>query len=256
MKKNIYYSIVVLLASLTLGACSSDDDSPSTYTFEASGLPAWQTDLTSNDADPAWQDIDRTKYESWMYVTVKLEDELAKHASTDDRMVVFIGDEQRTRPANPNIYDDGSVYFVLTIGGNSTDREINIRLCYWSAQLHQLFSIEERSTFTPELPYGNTSDYEPPLLKGSGKYPVQQQLTVSMPSQAPFTPADGDRVAAFVGDECRGLGSIGQPFTVFRTSASETIQLRYYSTEKAGVYCFLQSVILAENENKNMTITF
>ena len=250
------YLLFGILTVLAFFGCSSDDDSPSTYTFEASGLPAWQTDLTSNDADPAWQDIDRTKYESWMYVTVKLEDELAKYASTDDRMVVFIGDEQRTRPANPNIYADGSVYFVLTIGGNSTDREINIRLCYWSAQLHQLFTIEERSTFTPELPYGNTSDYEPPLLKGSKKYPVQQQLTVYLPSQAPFTPADGDRVAAFVGDECRGVGSIGQPFTVFRTSASETIQMRYYSTAKAGVYSMATSLTLGENEDKTIILSF
>ena len=82
-------------------------------------------------------------------------------------MVVFIGNEQRTRPAAPNIYADGSVYFVMTIGGNSTDREVNIRLSYWCEQLRQLFTIEEQATFTPELPYGNTSDYMPPLLKVS-----------------------------------------------------------------------------------------
>ena len=251
--------IMMLTAVLTiLWGCSSDNDNtaPSTYTFEVSEKPAWSVNLASSDADPQWQDIDRSLYESWMYVTVKLEDELAKHASSDDRMVVFIGDEQRTRPAAPNIYADGSVYFVLTIGGNSTDREINIRLFYWSAQLRQLFTIEEKSTFTPELPYGNTSDYVPPLLKGSKKYPVQQQLTVNLPAKVPFTSSADDLVAAFAGNECRGVGSIGKPFTVFRTSAGEALQVRYYSADKAGIYSILQTVTLSEAAVQTITLEF
>lgn len=257
MKKNIYYSLVVLLTSLVLGACSSDDsDSSSKYTFKASEKPAWSVNLASSDVAPGWQDIDRSLYESWMYITVKLQDELAKHVSSDDRMVVFIGDEQRTRPAAPNIYADGSVYFVMTIGGNSTDREINIRLSYWCAKLRQLFAIEGQATFTPELPYGNTSDYIPPLLKGSKKYPVQNSLTVNLPEKAPFTPAAGDLVAAFVGEECRGVGSIDKPFTVFRTTTGETIQLRYYSTDKASIYTFTQNITLNDNAAQIITPEF
>lgn len=253
--------ILMLTAVLTLGwGCSSSDDddtsSSSAATFAESERPSWSVNLSGNDTAPGWQDIDRTQYESWMYVTVRLQDELAAHVSSDDRMVVFIGDEQRTMPAAPNIYDDGSAYFVLTIGGNSTDREINIRLCYWCSQLHQLFTIEEKTTFTPELPYGNTSDYVPPLLKGSRKYPVQNSLTVSLPAQLPFTLTDSDLVAAFVGDECRGVGAVGKPFTVFRTSVGETLQLRYYSSGKAGIYSIQETVALAENESKNITIAF
>ena len=252
--------IILLTAVLTmLWGCSSDSDnvsSPSVSTFVESGRPSWSVDLSGNDAAPGWQDIDRTLYESWMYVTVKLQDELAVHAGDGDLMTVFIGDEQRTRPAAPNIYADGSVYFVMTIGGNSTDREINIRLCYWSAQLRQLFTIEEKSTFTPELPYGNTSDYVPPLLKGSKKYPVQQQLTVNLPAKVPFTTSANDLVAVFAGNECRGVGSIGKPFTVFRTSAGEALQVRYYSSDKAGIYTITQSVTLAENTAQTITPEF
>ena len=191
-----------------------------------------------------------------MYVTVKLQDELAAHAGDGDLMTVFIGDEQRTRPAAPNIYADGSVYFVMTIGGNSTDREINIRLCYWCAKLHQLFTIEEKSTFTPELPYGNTSDYVPPLLKGSKKYPVQNSLTVNLPAKVPFTPADGDVVAVFAGNECRGVGNVGKPFTVFRTTAGEALQVRYYSSDKAGIYSFNQNTTLNESAVQTITLDF
>jgi hypothetical protein len=187
---------------------------------------------------------------------VKLQDELAAYAGDGDLMTVFIGDEQRTRPAAPNIYADGSVYFVMTIGGNSTEREINIRLCYWCAQLRQQFTIEEKSTFTPELPYGNTSDYMPPLLKGSKKYPVQQQLTVNLPAKVPFSASADDLVAVFAGNECRGVGSIGKPFTVFRTSAGEALQVRYYSADKAGIYSILQTVTLSEAAVQTITLEF
>ena len=252
--------IILLTAVLTmLWGCSSDSDnvsSPSASTFVESGRPSWSVDLSGSDAAPGWQDIDRSLYESWMYVTVKLQDELAAYAGDGDLMTVFIGDEQRTRPAAPNIYADGSVYFVMTISGNSTDREINIRLCYWCAQLRQLFTIEGKSTFTPELPYGNTSDYVPPLLKGCKKYPLQRQLTVNLPAEVPFTPADGDIVAAFAGNECRGVGSIGNPFTVFSTASGETFQLRYYSSAQAGVYSFRQNVTLSENDPQSVTLIF
>ena len=252
--------MILLTAVLTMvWGCSSDSDntsSPSASTFVESGHPSWSVDLSGSDAAPGWQDIDRSLYESWMYVTVKLQDELAAHAGDGDLMTVFIGDEQRTRPAAPNIYADGSVYFVMTIGGNSTDREINIRLCYWCAKLHQLFTIEEKSTFTPELPYGNTSDYVPPLLKGSKKYPVQNSLTVNLPAKVPFTPADGDVVAVFAGNECRGVGNVGKPFTVFRTTAGEALQVRYYSSDKAGIYSFNQNTTLNESAVQTITLDF
>jgi len=249
----------MLTAALTIlwGCSSSDDDkAPSNYTLVASEKPAWSVNLSGSDTAPGWQDIDRSLYESWMYVTVKLEDELAAHAGDGDRMTVFIGDEQRTRPAAPNIYPDGSVYFVMTIGGNSTDREVNIRLCYWCAQLRQLFTIEEQSTFTPELPYGNTTDYMPPLLKGCRKYPVQNQLTVNIPANAPFKATNGDMVAVFVGNDCRGVGTAGKPFTVFRTSKSETLQLRYYSVQQGSIYTLIDSISLGETENKTVIPSF
>lgn len=250
--------MILLTAVLTMvwGCSSSDDETSNTYTFETSEKPAWSVNMASSDDAPQWQNIDQSQYESWMYVTVKLEDELAAHVSSDDRMTVFIGDEQRTRPAAPNIYADGSVYFVMTIGGNSTDREVNIRLSYWCAQLHQLFTIEEQATFTPELPYGNTSDYVPPLLKGSKKYPVQSTLTVNLPAEAPFTTTDGDIVAAFAGNECRGVGLASQPFTIFCTTYGETLQLRYYSCAQAGIYSFLQNVTVGEGEAQNVTLEF
>ena len=253
--------MILLTAVLTLvWGCSSDSDSDSTtakYTFASAVKPSWSVDLSGSDTAPGWQDIDRSLYESWMYVTVKLQDELAVHAGAGDLMVALIGDECRTRPAMPSDkYADGSVYFVLTIGGNEADRDAHIKLCYYSAALHSLFTIEAKETFAPESSYGNTADYVPLLLQGCKKYPLQRQLMVNLPAEVPFTPADGDIIAAFAGNECRGVGSIGNPFTVFSTASGETFQLRYYSSAQAGVYSFRQNVTLSENDPQSVTLIF
>ena len=68
--------------------------------------------------------------------------------------------------------------------------------------------------------------------------------------------ADGDCVAVFVGNECRGVGTVEKPFTVFRTDENETLQLRYYSAQKGGVYTLTQTVTLAAQEEQNITLTF
>lgn len=212
------------------------------YTFEHADRPAWGVDLTGNDAAPDWGNFNMSLYENSMYVLVTLQDELAAHSTEADRMAVFIGGERRTQLAVPNFYDDGAVRYVLRIYGNSTDRNVRFTLQYYSVALKQLFSIGTEEKFVPEFTYGNIKDFVPPLLRGCKKFPVQNQLTVSLPGQTPFTPDNNDLVAVFVGDECRGVGVAGKPFNVFRTSETEKLTLRYYSVQQAGIYTMAQTV--------------
>jgi hypothetical protein len=249
--------ILMTVAVLTTAwGCSTDTDEqtgtgnglattmpPSAgYTFEHADRPAWGVDLTGNDAAPDWGNFNMSLYENSMYVLVTLQEELAAHSTEADRMAVFIGGERRTQLAVPNFYDDGAVRYVLRIYGNSTDRNVRFTLQYYSVALKQLFSIGTEEKFVPEFTYGNIKDFVPPLLKGCKKFPVQNQLTVSLPDQPPFTPDNNDLVAVFVGDECRGVGVAGKPFNVFRTSETEKLTLRYYSVQQAGIYTMAQTV--------------
>ena len=226
------------------------------YTFEHADRPAWGVDLTGNDAAPDWGNFSMSLYENSMYVLVTLQDELAAHATEADRMAVFIGGERRTQLAVPNFYDDGAVRYVLRIYGNSTDRNVRFDLQYYCTALKQLFSIGTEEKFVPEFTYGNIKDFVPPLLKGCKKFPVQNKLTVNLSDQLPFTPDGNDLVAVFVGSECRGTGSVGKPFTVFRSSDEESLQLRYYSAQQGGIYSLKQSVTIAETEENTITISF
>jgi hypothetical protein len=191
-----------------------------------------------------------------MFIIVKLQEDLLPYSTDDDRMTVFIGNECRAVPAVPNKDKEGNISFVLKIRGNSTDRSVNLTLCYYCAQLHQIFVIEGEETFVSELTYGSDKDFVPPLLKGCKKYPVQQQLTVNLPVKVPFSFADNDIIAAFAGSECRGVGRVGQPFTVFCTTTGETLQLHYYSNIRAGIYSFHQNVTVSKDETQTVTLSF
>ena len=248
-----------LLPLLLWGCSSHDDDNDSTLsasTFAAAEKPAWKVDLTGNAAPPSWTSPDPAKFESSMFILVKLQDELKPYSTDGDLMTVFIEDECRAVPAVRNVDDNGDIYFVLKIRGNGTDRDVNFGLCYYCPAISQLFILEGRETFVTEVTYGYDEDFEPPLLIGCRRYPVKNYVTASLPAQPPFTPDEGDVVAAFVGNECRGVGTVGQSFVVLRTDPSETVTLRYYSARQGGVYTLQQRVELIRDEETNVTLAF
>ena len=252
--------LCMLLAVLTmLWGCSSDSDDGDKLegsSFAPAEKPSWIVDMMANDPVPTWQAPDPSKYESSMFVMVCLEDQLAPYTSDDDLMTVLIGDECRAKPAPLHKDDSGKCYFVLKIDGNSTDRDVSFSLCYYAAKIHHLFKLSGTQTFASDITYGIDEDFVPQLIKGSSKYPVQGDLTVKVPDTAPFTPSDDDFVAVFVGDDCRGVGTVGQPFTVFLTSAGETPHVRYYSAQKGGVYTLKQSLTIVAGDSKEVTLSF
>ena len=87
---------VVLLASLFLGACSSDDDKKDApFTAETvSVAPVWQMDWSNNQARPnwTWTDEDCRPYQNSTSLKVQLEDALAAYVSKEDLMAIFIND--------------------------------------------------------------------------------------------------------------------------------------------------------------------
>lgn len=252
--------IIMLMAALALMGCSSGDDENMTnlYQFAATAeRPAWGVDLTGSDAAPSWTAPDPAKFESSMFIMVKLQDELVPYSTDEDLMTVFIDGECRALPAVRNIDQSGNVYFVLKIRGNSTDRDVLFALSYYCAALHQMFTLRGQETFATEVTYGYDEDFVPPLLMGCSKYPVQNSLTVKLPTEnIPFVANEGDCVAAFSGNVCRGTGGVGQPFTIFRTTADETLQLRYYSTQQGGIYTMMQTIKPDDGEDEEITLSF
>ena len=255
MNKNIIYSVAILLASLTFGACSSDDDNTSAgYTVETvSQAPAWQVDYSGSESRPDWQEPNTGDYENWSIMLVQLEDALKPYVSGDDLMALFIGGQLRglTSPATSqgtgSENDKGS--FVLKAYGNEADQNVvSLTLSYYCSQLKQTFSRTVQMRYDMGKVYGLDEDLIPQFTLGAAKYPVVKQVTpasLTAFANAAITPAEGDIVAAFVGSECRGVSTLNS-LTVFGRSAGEHVTLKYYQAATGKVYTFPDAVVTVQ----------
>lgn len=247
--------MILLLASLTFGACSSDDDNTSAgYTVETvSQAPAWQVDYSGNESRPDWQEPNTGDYENWSIMLVQLEDALKPYVSGEDLMALFIGGQLRglTSPATSqgtgSENDKGS--FVLKAYGNEADQNVvSLTLSYYCSQLKQTFSRTVQMRYDMGKVYGLDEDLIPQFTLGAAKYPVVKQVnpaSLTAFANAAITPAEGDIVAAFVGSECRGVSTLNS-LTVFGRSAGEHVTLKYYQAATGKVYTFPDAVVTAQ----------
>lgn len=254
--KNI--KIIMILAVLAMAwGCSDDDKSGQNEpqwtgsTFALSAKPEWKIDWTSDATQPDWQEPSVMKYECYMNMLVTLSNDIASYSTDDDRIAVFMGDECRG-VSYPNKLSDGKVEFLLHVVGNGEEAGQPMELRYYCDGLHHL-SVSGTSPFVPNNVLDRTYQRSLHVSEGSTKYPIFTSLTVILSKNLPFNENQGDMLAVFVGDECRGVGSTNREYfegwkvTVYSRYAEETAQIRYYSAEKGGIYTILKTIKLNNN---------
>ena len=240
MKYKKLFSTVLLLAALALQA--------SAYTVTpADEAPQWQIDWSYNQERPDWQEPASENYENWTVVLVSIEDALKPYATADDLLAVFVDDELRGL-ASPAVIvgaaDSDAGTFLLKVWGNeSSDQDISFTLKYYNSRLKSVFSFIYDFTMGDEQ--GVDEDFIPTFTLGSPKYPVVTALDIApYLAEANLTPAEGDIMAAFVGDECRGVTGLSpltshpSPLTVFLRDADETVILKYYDSTNNRIITF------------------
>lgn len=245
MNKNFLYSTAILLASLTLEACSSDDDNKlSGYTVETvSQPPTWQIDWQSDDARPDWQDPNIQDYENWSIMKVQVEDVLKPYTSSDDLMALFVSGECRGVQGPAFIVgssETNTTTYLLKAWGNEKDGDqLSVTLKYYSARLKQVFARSTTVTYRVGQDIGVDTDLIPQFTLGSSKYPVVMTFDASaLLTKASITPASGDLMSAFVAAECRGVSSSAGPLTVFGHTEGESITVKYYQAVTGSIYTF------------------
>ena len=226
--KKIYLSIV-LLASLVLGACSSsdnDDSKNAAYSEEkVSEAPEWQIDWSNSQDCPDWSEPDGTLYENWTILKVQIEDALQPFVSENDMMAI-----------------------LMKAYGNETSKEtVHASLQYYSQKLKHLFTLSANINLSSDVTTGTDEDYVPLFTLGSAKYPVVKTENVeSLLTVAGITPARGNIVGAFVGDECRGkveLSGLGITLLdIYGRSAGESVTLKCYDAAKGLMYTIPDAV--------------
>ena len=254
---NKMYLAVALLASLVLGACSSDDDNESQndpYTeTSVSEAPVWQIDWNYNQERPEWQKPDGSLYQNWTTMMVQIEDALKPYVSEGDLMALFVNGELRGL-ANPAVTlsgeQTGSTKFLMKAYGNESESDVvNVSLQYYSQTLKHIFTLSDRITLDSDESTGIDDDYVPQFTLGSAKYPVLKTVNVEpMLTNAGITPVQGNQVGAFVGDECRGTATLSAsgitPVVIYGRSEGESLTLKYYDAAKGVLYTISDAVKL------------
>ena len=243
-----------LLASLILGACSSDDDNNAAYKETTiNETPDWQIDWSNNQERPNWTAPDASLYENWTILMVKIEEALQPFVSKDDMMALFVNGELRGL-AKPAVFMGGSQTgydtFLMKAYGNETGTEtVTMSLQYYNDKLQHIFTLSDDITLDSDESTGIEEDYIPPFTIGSSKYPVVKTVDVeSILSKAGIPSVAGNMVAAFVGEECRGKATLSGSGTtslvVYGRSAGESLTLKYYYASTKRLFTIDHAVSL------------
>ena len=252
--KKIYLSIV-LLASLVLGACSSSDgdsnNSQQAYSeTTVTEAPAWQIDWSYNQERPSWTEPDATLYENWTILKVQLEETLKAYASDGDLLALFVNGEMRglATPAVPVGSEQAATgKFLLKAYGNETGTEtVNMSLQYYSSTLKHLFTLTGDINLDSDETTGIDEDFIPEFTLGPSKYPVVMAFDgKDLLTKASIVPAKGDCLAAFVGDECRGIcASPAENLTwvVYGRQEGESLTVKYYQAATGKLFTFENAI--------------
>ena len=239
-----------LLASLVLGACSSDgDDDNSNVAFTETAVieaPVWKIDWSNNQERPNWTEPNGSSYENWTILKVQLEETLKAYASDGDLLALFVNGEMRglATPAVPVGSEQAATgKFLLKVYGNETGPgTVNMSLQYYSSTLKHLFALTADITLDSDETTGVDEDFIPKFTLGPSKYPVVMAFDGKATlAKAGIKPAAGDLVSAFVGDECRGVcASPAENLTwvVYGRQEGESLTVKYYQAATGKLFTF------------------
>ena len=248
----------LLLASLLIGACGSDDSDggpagPTVTETELTQTPQWQIDWSNNQERPNWTEPSATAYENWTFLMIQVEETLQPYVSDGDQIALFVNDELRGL-AKPAVGLDGTLSqpatFVMKAYGNETGAErVPVKLSYYCQKLKHIFTLTDDIKFDSEETTGLYEDFIPRFTEGAAKYTVRKQVEVeSILKNAGITPTAGNLIGAFAGEECRGVATISSTgstnMLVLGRTAGEAITLRYYDGENKRLYAIAQALNL------------
>ncbi|MCR5819651.1 MAG: hypothetical protein K6F94_01700 [Bacteroidaceae bacterium] len=246
-------------------SCSSEEvdvNSGLTHsTFTEAEVPEWSVDMTYSDPFPEWEEPESYAYECSMSLLVLLSEELIPYSNDDDRMAVFIngtcrGISQRNVDSN-----DSSIVFLIYAKGSSEEVSEPMELRYYSGGNHQIFISNAVPPFTPNNILDNTFAVSINSTVSSTKFPYYSEVGVELPDDLPFTVSDGDQMAVFVGNECRGVFIHNENFfpawrgEIMQREQEEQGYVRYYSAEMGGIYTFSDTFTLNE-QRKTVYVAF
>ena len=246
---------LLLCVAIVFCACSSDNDNAPKYAAYTvapqTEAPVWQIDWSNNQERPNWTEPDGSLYENWTILKVQIEETLRPYASESDLMALFINGELRglAKPAvNVSTGQTENGKFVLKAHGNESDTEmVNMSLQYYSQTLKQIFTLTDNISLNSDVTTGIEEAFIPEFTSGSAKYPVVKTANPeALLTKVGITPAAGNMVGAFVGEECRGTATLAASgstsLLIYGRNVGESVTLKYYDAVTGKLYTIPDAV--------------
>lgn len=238
---------------------------PADWTVEFVGgmeTPDWEVVTASPMQKPDWQAPDMFVYPSSMTAVIRMSDYIRPDITSDDCLAAFIGTECRG-VAEQVENAQGEVYYLVQVKGNQ-DEVRNVEFRYYCHRKKEIFIAGESVAFESDVTLGSMDS--PYMLtwnsQGELPYYMDLEVKVNMGTFDQGSVAEGDRVAAFAGDECRGLGYAsgenGDYVFRFRTWArneTEKLTLKYYTSELKDMYVDVRTIDFRHTERVSVEMT-
>ena len=174
-----------------------------------------------------------------MVAYVEVPEVLASIATPDDKVAAFIDDiccgvgEQL----------DGGAYKIIVKGYEGQEDKLTFK--YYNARCKYMYTAADCVDFGNGSEVGNVAEPYIMPLAVEGKHPLKMTATFCMDADFARGAAEGDLVAAFVGDECRGVATslvTADGTRVYcmeingSVSGDERVKMKYYSARKSYLY--------------------
>ncbi len=202
-----------------------------------------QNGIYGTASDPQTPPFNKSgKYPYVMNAVVSLPDDFVATPQTDDKIGAFAGNDCRGVTVVTPKGDKGG--YALEIRGTEESTQ-RIDFKYYSVADKKIYTCSASVPFEAGKSYG--TETEPVVLPSflEGKYPLTMPVVVRLPENLRIYRHENDKLAAFVGNECRGIGtptSNTKGETVYKMDVignadqTETVHFKYYNAKTSYMY--------------------
>jgi hypothetical protein len=174
------------------------------------------------------------------YVTVP--GALASIQSADDKVAAFIGSTCCGVGTVVGTKGTSVVYKLVISAAGAQSGNVSFR--YYNAACRYVFSTEASLAFADESVYGTADSPQTLALITAGKHPLTMNVVCQLPTALAQSASSADVLAAFVGDECRGLATYEESggTKVFQMtihgalSNDEKVTVKYFCSKTGYLY--------------------
>lgn len=177
--------------------------------------------------------------ENYMKAFVSLPAELQPYSGTGDRLAAFISGKCCGVGTATGV---GTYRIDLTAAAGESGK---ITFKYYCAKLGYLFTAADATSFADAGSFGSETALQTLAFDLGGKHPLTMSVVCTLPAELVPSASGSDLIAAFVGSECRGVGTyeeLANGTKEFKITVrgslgnNERVSLRYYCGKTSYLY--------------------